>query len=148
MPVRVRHYLPQGRWSAQAAADTYAGPIQKVLKRAFPHKTSYRLLEDNDPTGYKSGKAMAAKKSLSITTWDLPRYSPDLNPCDYFLWDEVQRRMAAGEPDRLESAAKYKARLRRTAMGLPASVVRRGVQAMKRRCQAVFEAKGGDIACD
>ena len=146
--VKVWHYLPKGRWSGQAAADVYAGPIHKVLKRTFPGKTSYRILEDNDPTGYKSVKGKEMKASKKIGTLDLPRYSPDLNPCDYFLWDEIQRRMSQGEPDCPESAAKYKARLRKVAMGIPATVIRRGVQAMKRRCQAVFDAKGGNIACD
>ena len=124
------------------------GPIHKALKRNFPAKASYRILEDNDPTGYKSSKALEMKRSLKIKTVDLPRYSPDLNPCDYFLWAEVQKRMSEGEPDHAESAAKYKARLRKVAMGIPASVIRHGVQAMKRRCQAVFDAQGGNIACD
>ena len=67
--IKVWHYIPHGRWSGQAAADTYAGPLQKALKRAFPHKASYRLLEDNDPTGYKSGKAIDMKKSsMAICT--------------------------------------------------------------------------------
>ena len=77
-----------------------------------------------------------------------PPYSPDLNPCDYFLWSEVETRMAEGEPDEPESAAAYKARLRKTAMTIPARVIRQGVQAMKQKCQAVFEAGGGNIKSD
>lgn len=54
--------------------------------------------EDNDPSGYKSKKALDAKDSLGITALDFPRYSPDLNPMDFFLWEEVERRMAKSAP--------------------------------------------------
>ena len=51
----------------------------------------YRILEDSDTTGYKSIAAKEATEESKIRPIPYPRYSPDLNPMDYFLWNEVQR---------------------------------------------------------
>ena len=58
-----------------------------------PAKASPSILEDNDPTGYKSSKAKAVKKLLKYKIVSLPRYSPDLNPMDFFLWADIEKRM-------------------------------------------------------
>ena len=47
-----------------------------------------------------------------------------------------------------ESEAKYDARLRRTALAIPEAVIRRGAASVKRRAQAIYEAKGGNIPRD
>ena len=37
--------------------------LRKVLKKAYPnHKGKWSIIEDNDPTGYKSRVGFAAKK--------------------------------------------------------------------------------------
>ena len=107
--VKVWHYLPRGRWNGQLAADTYEGPIYRALLRNRGEKRKYKVLEDNDPTGYKSHKAVAAKANLGVEAMTFPRYSPDLNPLDYFLWHEVEERMAKNSPGGRESVADYKA---------------------------------------
>ena len=146
--VRLWHYLPQGRWNGEVAAQTYRGPIYRALRRYRGDKASYRVLEDNDPSGYKSGKGLAAKAELGITTLEFPRYSPDLNPMDFFLWSEVERRMARNAPSGQETKRSFMARLRRTALNIPESVIREGVAAIKKRAQAIFDAEGGHIARD
>jgi len=83
------HYLPN-KWNGELAAETYRGPIMKVLKAERGEKRKYRVLEDNDPTGYKSNKAIDAKKDLHIEAIHFPTYSPDLNPLDYSLWEAVE----------------------------------------------------------
>ncbi len=62
----------------------YRGPIKKILKSQRGEKKKYVVLEDNDPVGYKSNKAILAKKEIGIVALQFPRYSPDLNPLDYF----------------------------------------------------------------
>ena len=111
-------------------------------------KRKYTVLGDNDPTGYKSNLAKAAKAALKLEAIDFPRYSPDLNPLDFFLWNEVQRRMALKKEPRNESIAGYKARLRRTALAIPEEVIHKAVVGIRTRAQAVIDAKGGDIARD
>jgi len=130
--VAVWHYV-SGTWNGTTAADVYKGPINRALTRLRGPKRNYLVLEDNDPTGYKSNLAKAAKKTLGISAMHFPRYSPDLNPLDYFLWNEVERRMEKGEPKRLETTDAFKKRLRRTAMGIPQAVIKKGIADMKAR---------------
>ena len=144
--VRMWEYLDG--WGAEKAASLYRGPVKKCLKRNFPGKASFRVLEDNDPSGYKTKAAKAAKKEIGVKSLPFPRYSPDLNPCDYFLWDEVERRMEKSKPKKPETMAAYKARLKRVAMSIPPSVIKKGVMSMKKRCQMCWGNNGNDIPRD
>lgn len=137
-----------GRWNGQAAADLYKGPIMKTLVSKRGRKASYLIAEDNDPTGYKSGKGNAEKRRQGIKTIEWPRYSPDLMPLDFSLWKDIDTRVAASAPDGTETVAEFKRRLRRLALRTPASVVRAAVEAMRTRASAIWEAKGKDIARD
>lgn len=139
--------LPK-RWCGEAAANLYKGPIRKLLKKRCPEKSKYLILEDNDPAGYKSGKAMKAKRDLHIKALAFPKYSPDLNPLDFAIWSEVGRRMQATTPKRVESIKAYKARLRKTALGLPKSYIRKVLSSMPRRVRQVIKAKGKSISRD
>lgn len=99
--VRMWNYV-SGNWNSQKAADMYKGPLLKALKAGFPEKAAAKrprwvVLEDNDPAGYKSSKAKAAKSEVGIDTDDLPKRSPDLNVLDYSLWHEVCVRMRKQE---------------------------------------------------
>ena len=145
--VRIWHYLPKS-WNGAEAAALYRGPIAKALKKHAGVKRSYSVMEDNDPTGYKSNAAKAAKKEVKIRTIEYPRHSPDLNPLDYFLWSEVERRMDMQPAPKKETVEQYKARLRRTAMAIPKAVIRKGIMSLKKRARAVMEAHGGDIPRD
>ena len=148
--IRMWEYV-DGRWNGEKAASMYEGPLLKAIKKAYPDQakkpsTKWVVLEDNDPTGYKSSKGMSAKKSVGIITDDLPRRSPDLNVLDYALWHAINLRMrkqeASWPSDKKESADEYKQRLRKTALGLPQSYVAKCVGDMARRCGQLFKRKG------
>jgi hypothetical protein len=145
--IRVWHYLPNNKWNSSVAAACYRGPIAKALRTAHGAKSSYKILEDNDPQGYKTKLGADAKKEVGIKAIEFPKYSPDLNPMDYFVWDEVQRRMDKNPP-KLESMEAFKVRLRKTAMSIPADVIRKGVQCLRKRARQVVAAKGRDIPRD
>ena len=136
------------KWNGEAAADMYRGPIMKTLKRTRGEKASYLLAEDNDPSGYKSSKAVAEKRRLHIKTIDWPRYSPDLMPLDFSLWAHIAKRVRESAPRGRESVADFKLRLRREALRTPSSVVRSAVEAMRMRARKIAEAKGKDIDRD
>ena len=140
-------YLPR-RWTGEEAAKLYKGPILKTLKKQRGTKPKYLVFEDNDPTGYKSAKGKAAKAELGIEAIPMPVFSPDLNPLDFCLWEEVSRRMVAGTPKRVETVQEYKKRLRLTALRLPSTLVTKAVGAMPKRMRAVVEAKGHSIKID
>lgn len=137
-----------GSWSGEKAADMYTGPIKAALKKHRGAKAYHLIAEDNDPTGYKSKAGIRAKEEQGIRAMPWPRYSPDLNPLDFSLWDNVNRRMDASAPAGRESVAAFKKRLRLTALRTPPAVVRKMVEAMKKKAQMIWEAGGGDIRKD
>lgn len=145
--VRIWHYIPK-RWNGAEAAALYRGPIIKALRRYRGQKRSYKVIEDNDPSGYKSSKGKEAKRELKIIPEAWPRYSPDLMPMDYSIWQLVKNRMDKHKPPKNETVGQYKARLRRTALNLPAKLVQKVVAGIQKRAAAIVEAKGGNISCD
>ena len=140
-------YLPS-RWNGVEAANLYEGAIIKTLSKVRGIKPKYLVFEDNDPTGYKSGKGIAAKKKLGIEAVPTPVFSPDLNPLDFSLWDEISQRVVDKAPGRVETVAEYKKRMRLTALRLPRSVVAKAVSSMPSRMAAVVEAKGSAVKKD
>ena len=135
-----------GRWNADVAASMYRGAIHSALKRAYPSKKHFRILEDNDPTGFKSKKAQQAKSDCHINVFEIPKRSPDLNLCDFSLWATINRKMRAQEkrwaPNRKECRFEYLKRLRRTAKNLPEPYLNNIVKAMQKRCAMLHDAKG------
>ena len=118
-------------------------------RKVFPRSRAFKVLEDSDPTRFKSNKSFAAKRAAKITSFDIPKRSPDLNVLDYTIWKQVNNRMRRQEPkfpkSKRETRDAYIARLRRAAMSLPRSVVRRSIGNMKWRCEKIYRAKGGHI---
>ena len=47
-----------------------------------------------------------------------------------------------------ETVKQYKARLRRVAMRIPEAVIRKALESIKTRAQAIYDAKGKNIARD
>ena len=81
-----------------------------------------------------------------IRSDSLPRRSPDLNVLDYSLWHTSNLRMRRQEKsftaNFTESEEDFKARLKRTAMRLPAATVSQAIGDMHRRVRMVLEEKG------
>ena len=93
-------------------------------------------------------RSRAPRKSLKIHPVPFPKYSPDLNPLDFFLWAEVNRRMAEQSASANETQTAFKERLRKTAMSIPASMIRAAVGKMKAKAREVVENGGGRIPSD
>ena len=89
------------------------------------------------------------KEEEKMKVFEIPKRSPCLNVCDYFLWAEINRRMRAKEQkfpsDKRETRKGFLSRLRRTALSLPSSIVSAAVGDMKRRCVRLLAANGGNI---
>ena len=138
----------KGRWNAEKATAMYRGPIVKFLRKKNPTKESFLLVEDNDPTGYKSRAAIAAKKELGIRAMKWPRYSPDLMPLDFSLWANISKRMDASAPSGRETADDFKKRLRRVALSTPRASVADMVGKIRGKATEIWAAKGKDIRSD
>lgn len=136
-----------GKWSGQKAADMYKDVVAKALKKRYPAKKAYCVLEDNDPTGNFSKKGIAAKAAEKLYVLKIPKRSPDLNVCDYTFWSEVEKRMRAQERKmpllKRETRGDFEKRLDRTARELPAAYINKSIENMKKRCRLLFEAEGG-----
>ena len=147
--VLVWKYIDKQKWNGQVAADCYKGVIRSALKKKHPRRSTWTVLEDNDPAGFKSSKGKTAKEEAGLSAFEIPRRSPDLSVCDFALWHEVNKRMRQQErkwpADRREGRSVYLARLRRTAMRLPARFVNKSIESMKKRCAQVALAKGKHI---
>ena len=94
--VLVWEYL-DGSWGGEAAAAAYRGPIKTARATEYPGRKSFNVLEDNDPSGFKAGLGIAAKKEVGIKAFEIPKRSPCLNVCDYHVWAEVNKRMRQQE---------------------------------------------------
>ena len=138
----------EGRWNGAKAAALYKGPIYQTLQKHRGPKSRYIIVEDNDPAGYKSGKGKKAKREVGIKPKVWPRYSPDLNPLDFFLWENITDRMEASAPSGHETIDELKKRMRRVALRTPKAVIRKAILQMSTRIQKVYEEKGGDIDID
>ena len=126
----------------------YGGPILKALKKHRGEKPSYLIAEDNDPSGFKSSKGIAAKTLAKIKTIKWPRYSPDLMPLDFSLWTDISKRMQSTAPKGREPREAFKARLRRMALRTSRKTVVAAVEAMRTRAKQIWDAKGGNVAGD
>ena len=123
--------------------------MKKVLQENYPEYVRYNVLEDNDPAGFRSKSGLRAKAEAKIDTFAIPKHSPQLNLYDYWLWKAVATKMRAAERkfaiDRKESRNAYLGRLKRTALCLSKEEVVEAMGSMKRRCQDLRKAKGGQI---
>ncbi len=117
--------------------------LSSALKKHRGQKRRYAILEDNDPTVFKSKVAIAKKVGLNIQPLEFPTYSPDLNPLDFSLWAEVDRRMANQKAPEGEANDAFKARLKHVAMSMPESVIKRMLASV-----AGYERDGGHIRQD
>ena len=88
---------------------------------------------------------MVTESSHSCThavEWS-PR-SPDLTPCDYFLWGHLKNKVFATPPHDLEE---LQGRIREEVDALrnDPAMLRRAVQEMLRRCDLYVERGGGRV---
>jgi hypothetical protein len=144
--VRLWHVVGE-RWNGKAAVKMYTGPLKEACQRGWPRKRFHRILEDNDPSGYKSNVGIAAKETSKLKVFAIPPRSPDLNVCDYALWSQINRSMRRREASfpssKKESRDEYLYRLKQSAKRLSRSFINRAVEDMKRRCQRLHAARGG-----
>jgi hypothetical protein len=78
--------------------------------------------------------------SLFNCGWRWPPYSPDLNPCDYFLWGYLKDRVYRNNPTSLEQ---LEAEIIREMRDIPAGVYELVVRNFINRLERVIEADGG-----
>ena len=61
----------EGPWNGDEAVRMYKGPMRRALERAYPDRSRFHILEDNDPSGFQSKKGLRRRtraKSASSTS--------------------------------------------------------------------------------
>lgn len=73
-------------------------------------------------------------------TW--PSYSPDMNPCDFFLWGYLKDRVWKNRP---RNIADLKQAILDEAANIDPGILRRTIANFKKRCEGVVLAQGRHI---
>ena len=107
-----------------------------------------RWPEDGDSKGYQSRKGHEAKTEENIESWTLPPRTPGWMPLDFCLWKEIEDRMMASKKSGPETKAAFEARLRKTALRLPKSLVKSCLAKMKSNIKATVQSKGKSTVLD
>ena len=82
------------------------------------------------------------EKNLSIRKkW--PSRSPDLNPCDYFLWGYLKSRVYNPLPKDLDDL--NVANIEREIKNVSTDTLKNAILNFSKRCDLVIKAKGGHI---
>lgn len=130
-------------WNGETAANMYKGPLLHALKNVWgKNKRKFTIVEDGDRKGNQSTKGICAKAAAGIHAMTLPPRTPEWMPLDYAVWTAIESKMLECEPDGKESREKYLARLRRCALGLPRSFIRKVIGRMRKNIREVKDARG------
>jgi len=72
-----------------------------------------------------------------------PPYSPDLTPCDFFVWGYVKDKVyAEGTPENLKDLRK---KIRGALRDLPQKMIDKAIDSFNNRLEQCIEAEGGHI---
>ena len=107
---------------------------------ALPHRTSDVMeVLDEHFTGRVMGLGYASKFGGGM---DWPPYSPDLNPCDFFLWGYLKDKVYAANPRTLED---LKTAITREIAAIDQDTLKNVVLGFESRLHAVVEMEGAHI---
>ena len=96
---------------------------------------------DDNARPHRSRTVPAYLQSETVTSVPWPAMSPDLNPIEH-IWDMLGRRIHAREPP-VQSISQLEAALHREWQQLSQQDIRRLTGGMRRRVEAVIQARGG-----
>jgi len=83
-------------------------PHVKPLNEGIFHNINWVFQQDSAPSHSSKSTQSWCQSNLPnfISSEDWPPFSPDLNPCDFWLWGELERRVHKKEHKNLESLKK------------------------------------------
>lgn len=107
---------------------------------ALPHRTNdvFQLLDDHF-AGRVLGLGYSSRHNGGI---DWAPYSPDLNPCDFFLWGYLKDKVYCNNPKTIDD---LKENIKKEIFGVDQDMMKRVIKGFERRLHAVVEAQGAHI---
>lgn len=107
---------------------------------ALPHRTIevFRVLDEHF-TGRVLGLGYNSRHNGGM---DWPPYSPDLNPCDFFLWGYLKDEVYCNNPKSIEE---LKAAIKHEVQNIDQDTLRNVVRGFETRLHAVVEQEGAHI---
>ena len=143
----IMFHRPQKTWCAEQAKYMYEHPLSAALKRTYGELSSYRIVEDGDPSGYQTQKGREGKKTAKIQSWRLPPRTPEWMPLDYSIWKAIEQKAMKSVKAR-QTKDTWATALRKAAAGLAPAYITKTCGAMKKRIDATHKAKGSHIKVD
>ena len=140
------------KWNTQTAVEMYEDLARTVrAKLGLTANQRITILEDNDPSGYKTQGAQACKTRLKLDVFQIPPRRPDLSVMDYSIWKSIIERLnkenltLSRRRDFSENRDQYIGRLKRAILDTPPATIRNSIGDMVRRCKKLVETNG-DLA--
>lgn len=117
--------------------------LRPVVVPHFDHHplATRPLFMDDNARPHRARAVTAYLHNEAITTLQWPAMSPDLNPLEH-IWDFLGRRMRLRQPP-VQNLFQLEAALHDEWQRLPRDRIRRFTSGMRRRVQAVIQARGG-----
>lgn len=78
-------------------------------------------------------------KDLFNCGYSWPPYSPDLNPCDFFLWGYLKQRVYSRQPSTIEDMEEM---IAQEVEAMTEELLTRVIRSFERRLKSVIDAKG------
>lgn len=125
--------------------------IDKILKplferdaREFFPKGDFIFQQDSAPAhaSKQTIKYIKSKKINFLRPSDWPPNSPDLAPCDFFLWGYLKKRLNRKKVTTIDGLKKA---IRDELKKVPLDMINRALRSWPKRCRKVYYNKGGHL---
>ena len=130
-------HVVRGRLNAIAYRDTIVQ--HNVLPFMAQHRL--RLFQQDNARPHVARVTLDFLRQQHVNTLPWPSLSPDLSPIEH-VWAELGRQVRS-RPVQPANLQQLEAALNQEWQAIPQYIIRRYVQSMHRRCQAVIQAQGG-----
>lgn len=132
-------HMVQGNVTGRYYLENMIEPI--VVPMFREHRPNFLFMDDN-ARPHRARIVTGRLQEVGVPQLEWPALSPDLNPIEH-LWDQLSRRVQ-DRPHPPRSIPALRQALTEEWAAIPQNRIRRLVNSMRRRCQAVIDAQGGN----